>query len=715
MKRMHTSGALASLPRGLLCGLLLPLGGQMIRYLRSLSLVLVMAVLAACWGDRGATGPETELPEDTTAITDEQRFASLEALESKLEDLSAANLSRDAFNHAVAEWLAARAEFEASGIDPSSSIWARFRDGRLLIIANNLDPEPDSVAAGNVLSAVPRSTAPFPQEAPAAAGTPQLPATAQARLIQTFDANSHFGRGGQEAIQEMAAALTEAGYTVRTGGNDASVEGLRSIAGDGFFYINTHGGKGESRLGVTLNVYALQTSTVANIVRDLYPGIRRDLDAGRVVYMTANTSRTLLGREIWDTRYAITHLFVAEYWSFAANSIAFINACESAHEADVPSAFVAAMHAKDVGAYLGWTRAVGDQIAWRAARYFTDRMLGANRYLPETVPQRPFELELVLRNMLNRGYLRHDANNSNLVLRRDSASDAGLLRPSIMRLAPDTTLGVADLIGTMMIHGQFGPDSLPGRRVIVRDRGQEVPLSILAWTPDSIRVRLNLRASDPGFSGDVVVTSHGRKSNPRRLLAYHGTMVYTLTALGSQTLRVEMDLLARYDPDLVRSAPGEEPRPQTAPLVSRANLPAPFAEARWAASGTGWDGYHDCAISWSGSGTISAGTDGVSYVYGGHLNPAARTLASTFDAGTVRQKGYTETWVCPDETFQERQSVWAYSSDFQGPEDGSIPMQADHTWHILGGTRTRAITEGTVTLRWSTISPVPAFDPRQAK
>lgn len=688
----------------------------MIHYLRSRSLVLFTVVLAACGSDGGFTGPETELPVDTTATTDEQRFASLKAVESKLEELSEGNLSRDAFNQAVAQWLAARAEFEASGIDPSSSVWARFRDGRLLIIANNRDPEPDSSAAGNVLSALPPPTASAAHEARAAAAwSPELPGAAQARLIQTFDADSHFGRGGQAAIQEMAAALTEAGYTVRAEGNDASVEGLRSIAGDGFFYINTHGGRGESRLGEKLNVYALQTSTLSNRLRDLYPGIKRDLEGGRLVYMTAKNGKQSRGVDRWDTRYAITNLFVKEYWSFAANSIAFINACESAHEAGVPSAFVDEMHAKKVGAYLGWTRAVGDQIAWRAVRYFTDRMLGANRYLPENDPQRPFELELVLRDMLDSGYTRHDANNSNLVLRPDGASDAGILRPSIMRLAPDTTTGVAELIGTMMIHGQFGPNPGTEGRVIIRDRGQEVPLTILLWSPDSIRVRLKDRASDPGFSGDVVVISRGRKSNPRRLMAYHGTMVYTLRALGSQTLRVEMDLLGRFDPDRTRSAPGEEPVQQMAPLVSRTNLPVPFAEARWAASGEGRDGYHECTISWSGSGTIAVGTAGVSYIYDGRLNPAARTLASTFAAGTVRQQGYTETWICEDETFHEPQGVWAYSSDFENPPDGSIPMQVDYDWKIVGATRTGAISEGPITLQWTTISPVPAFDPGQAK
>jgi hypothetical protein len=672
------------------------------RSMRAFTVGLFLAVLAACGTEGGVVDPDP--PVDPTApITPEARLQALGAVEARFTQLLNAGLTPAAVSQALAASLRERREFAAVGIDETLNVWAEFTDGHLLIVSSDVRPTEDpALAAGADAQAA----------SPARSASGLLPRPATARILHAFR--------GAHAVERAVADLRgwfadpAVGYSVApvsSQGDSATVEVLRAVSGDGFLYLNAHGGKGVLRSGDT--IYSIQSATLVRPGNEA--AYDADLDSLRLTYHTArNGLVNARGDTLTDTRYGITQRFVQRYMSFGDDAVVFLNVCWSTSAHAEPSALLAAFHSRNARTVLGWSRNVYDDHALKAVRYFADRVLGGNRFMAETEPQRPFDVEQVLLDMEGKGLVRDPKSGAILIARpRPGAAENSMLRPSIMRLAPDSSLTVAERFGTMMIHGQFGPATDPGRSVIIRDRGQEVPLSILDWSPDSIRVRLKDRPSDPGFSGDVVVTSHGRKSNPRRLMAYSGPMVYTLRSLGTQTLRVEMDLLARFDPDRVRRAPGEQPAAQMGPLVTR-TIPFFLAEARWVASGAG--SVQGCTVRWSGSGTMSAATmlslEG-SYFYVGSLDPASRTLASTFDAYAPTRY---RTWDCKDESRSDDEFVSASSYDFAESPEGSIRMQIDPQWRIVGATRTATLDgEGSITLQWSTITPMPAFDPAQPK
>src|SRR5690606_23463195 len=117
------------------------------------------------------------------------RVAALEAVGAAVDDLSVQGLEGDALNEGIRQWLAARPEFEAAGVEEGSGAWARFTDGRMLIITTDRDPsEPDTAfeatvgAAGASIGAAPAATAPARSGLAASAAGP-LPASRQVRLM----------------------------------------------------------------------------------------------------------------------------------------------------------------------------------------------------------------------------------------------------------------------------------------------------------------------------------------------------------------------------------------------------------------------------------------------------------------------------------------------------------------------------------------------------
>jgi hypothetical protein len=109
--------------------------------------MIACALLAACGS---STDSPTDPPDDDpdgpgTTLTPAQRFAALEAVNVRIDALTGADAnSRRA---ELLSWLDTRSEFEDAGTNEDGSLWARFQDGRLLlIIANRADF--DAPAAG---------------------------------------------------------------------------------------------------------------------------------------------------------------------------------------------------------------------------------------------------------------------------------------------------------------------------------------------------------------------------------------------------------------------------------------------------------------------------------------------------------------------------------------------------------------------------------------
>lgn len=669
------------------------------------------ALFGAGCGDGAAApdppGPGGRLPPGE--LTDARRGAALAAVETRLAELDGADLPDAAVNDSLRRWLLARAEFEAAGVDESSSVWARFTDGRLLIIANNREPGPP---AGAEARADARSALPAVQPAAAGAGNAQLPVPIRARLLHSFGAGFE---QVQEPVRDLAGWLAAAGYDVVQGGEgDARVDVLRQVSGDGFFYFNTHGGKGRTRQGQ--DVFAVQTSSLVTPSTDNLADFRDDLDSGRLVYMTAKNGGKILGGLVddWDTRYAITHLFVDRYMSFGENSVVFFNVCFGANEHADVSSFVFAAHKKGAGLYVGWSRSVSSTAAFTAVRYFVDRLLGANRYRPEDPHQRPFDAAAVLEEMGREGLTTDASTGAQLVARPAVAGSASLLRPSIYALEPG-----ADGADEVTIHGLFGSDpGEAGRAVTVAG----VPVAVQEWTPE--RITVAVPRAGAGSSGDVVVTVRGRKSNARALVAWRGRMTFTLRSVGTLTQRMEFDLHLRGDPDRARQGPGEAP----ADLPREFSIQAiPDATGSYSVSGSyAWAVAGDpCPHTehWGGSGTLVYGPNQAGHhgmLYGGWVRGGdTRTL----ELGLVAHGEMTLRMRLGDPCHSDTTSPIAFTlaRELFG-NSATIPLALDGSFNILPG-RIEANVVGpfaehrtsTATLEWDAIPAHPASAGNQQK
>lgn len=750
-------------------GAIVPVLLQQLRRLRrhaAHALFLSLLAAAGCGGS-DVSGPVDSKPpggdppgtNPGASLTVEERHVAIDAVEDRARELGQRELSREEFNEALAAWFGSRAEFEAAGVDEeSSSVWARFTDGRLLVIANNRDPGAPSEAARDSTLPAPVSTvapsatnlaarteqgraspwaspwaSPSPRTMPspfrgsttpllqAAAGgqATELPESKKARILHSF--GSDFEQV-QAPVDDLAGWLEDAGYEIDRGKEgDASVEVLRNVSGDGVFYLNTHGGTGETRTGQ--KVYIIQSSTLKNKELEKSDIYQEDLDNGRLVYMTAKNGGKILGGLIddWDTRYAITYHFVEKYMSFGKNGLVFMNACFSGNPHSDISSFSFAMHKKGAGVYVGWTKSVGPDAAFTGARYMFDRLLGGNRYKPEDPAQRPFDWSLVLEDMNKKGLTVDRGTGAELVAKPASlnAPAMGVLAPSIY--AVSNLFDVDEGRAQLGISGIFGMDPGPAGQVTISGPGGEVALAVISWEPTFILA--DLPSTGPGSAGDVVVTVRGHKSNPRQLLRWQGPVTYTYLDGGTLTLRLDMELDVRLDPDLARKKPGEAPEPH--PLAFQHALVDGPPLGTWNASGQFVDSYGDCTATttWSGSGSLDSDiAAGRIWSFNTRLDFDQRRFdIDLFGGGGEFPMRMVVKCPTTTDTHESTIPIRVVSEVFDNggsrfsPYLGNAmeiqPERRVKSTHSQAGANAPA----TARFEWQTIRPVPAFDPKKPK
>jgi hypothetical protein len=215
-----------------------------------------------------------------------------------------------------------------------------------------------------------------------------------------------------------------------------------------------------------------------------------------------------------EVHYAITAEFVRQYMSFGTNSLVFFNACQS--DAITSADFKAACIAKHAGVYLGWTNNIDGQESFKAARFFFDRLLGANQQPPaESPPQRPFEITYVLEDMLLRHFDFHMGNKGVTNLTATPFFGYGgeptLLAPTLQVVIPPFIPGDVNVL----VDGSFGDDPRPNGTVMLGSNA----LTIDTWTPSRIL------CPAPASGGNLVVKVRGIKSNPLQLTEWHTQFV----------------------------------------------------------------------------------------------------------------------------------------------------------------------------------------------
>ena len=460
---------------------------------RILLLVPVLLLYGGCKKSEGPTSPGPPVPIGKP-ISDSLRTAVIGLVQQKFASLAWLNLPAD--NQQMAQFLKSLPAFEDAGV-LGGNAWGRFVDGRLLLVVHNR-PVGDSLL-GFEKSPIRRIVQ-----------DQDLPSSRQARVLNAM--GSHF----VNPTGALNALLSGNGYQIV--GGTGSVDSLKSVQGDGVFYISAHGGEG--LLSDSSHDFGVWTSTRADSIGE--KKYRTELDSKELCYLTEDVDDTLYGANpTVETHYAITRRFVIAYMAFGKNCLIYIDACRSANQG-FRDACLAASEG-ETGVYVGWTDYVGDQEAYRAARFVFDRLLGANASFTnnsppkEIPPQRPFDYKQVWADMDNRGFDRYqDRNNmGNLAYLTyyTKNSTFSLLAPSIMLVSVDEVNGQLHVVGT------FGTDPGESDRNVSVD-GVHLNVVEGMWTPTEIVCVIP--ASGAGSAGDVVVEVRGHKSNPVQLTDWSG-------------------------------------------------------------------------------------------------------------------------------------------------------------------------------------------------
>jgi len=533
------------------------------------------------WVPEGGSGPGAG-----GELTPEKRFASLRAVEAACAGLESRRLAPAAYLAELSAFMAKDPNYAETGVDERSlTVWGTFVDGRLHMVSHNFKP---GVSASSAAMAQRQKTG----AALAAKEETALPASRNARLLHSFFTPFD----GQPAIVEMSRWLDKRGYALQPGQEgDAHITTLRQLKGDGFFYINTHGGVKYTRYQDPRSPmrFSIQSSTLIDLALEAQPDFKADFADLRLTYFTAYNGLATVdgnGEEVGlkDTRYGITAEFVDAYWQFANDSVVVINACNSANSADNKWVvdFVDACHRKNAGLYLGWTEICSPPAAFDIPKYCVDRMLGANAFKPETPNQRAFPGEDVIADMQRRG-LNHDTGTeigAYFIAKPNPASLVShILSPSIHHLETDEMTERLHLVGVFgSVQGEVEVD--------------KVPVHVHSWSHDRVVCELK-PVSQGGAHGRVVARVGPLESNARWLTLWTLHIRYHEPSPLSGSLKIDgtATLHLRADIGQVREAPGEAPTSPARHTVATRESVFPLA-----ASGS-FDG-----ITWSGALTYTA-------------------------------------------------------------------------------------------------------------
>jgi hypothetical protein len=538
--------------------------------------------------------------------TEIAQWAAIDAL--TLEANSLPGLDRNADNAALLAFIRGRPEFVDSDIDPdSSSVWATFANGRLIIIGNDFNltnsatpaqptvltpltsPAPSSLKGSlserrSQISPLVASSASL---APLVPGTfSELPSSSSVRILTGvsgvgWDTNSN-------SLTDLTSWLKAQNY-IPVAGADASVASLKTVGGDGVFFFVSHGDLG----GRGNRQYGVWTSTKAKLGIELTAVTTGEFLESDVVG-TATTPPTLItlleneeqdlitGKWRKEWHYAITAQFVRTYFKpFSKASFVFLQVCDSDNAAAPIQDFKNAFFEKNASVYAGWTEQVNIVKAPNTARLIFDRLLGANQFALEMTPtaagivyshQRPFDFVSAMQDMI----LHNDCPNSNepadllcgvdqhtgAVLKftpnpnlTSNADIFGLLAPSI-----EFMVVFESAVENLTLAGLFGTDPGVGGAVTVggtnppagmtsTQGGVELPTCI--WHADLQTIGCgDLHPSGSGSSGNVQVTVRGHNSNIARITEWNGVFTYNMPAGGpgsSLNQRITLNPVFRGD------------------------------------------------------------------------------------------------------------------------------------------------------------------------
>lgn len=318
------------------------------RHFLALSLGLASGAIASLSGCGGGGGSKTS----GATVAPSERLAILDQATSKLASLNV--VDPETACQQMADFLKSLPEIEAAGVSKDRCAWGRFTDGRLLIVVNNR-----KVTDG-------RATRP---RTPPTRAAVYLPEGESVRIIDNL------GTAFEHVSDSLAEMLPRHGYgLVGDKVLKAGIDDLKQVKGDGIFYIESHGGLGSLRTGK--DTYGIYSGTLCTAAAEAT--YAADLDAGHLSYMVAEVDEDpVTAQRSIEPRYGIMPSFVEKYMSFGPASVVYVSACTSDN-----AEFKAACLRAGAGLYIGWTAPTLSFVAYSAASFLFDRLLGENRVAP---------------------------------------------------------------------------------------------------------------------------------------------------------------------------------------------------------------------------------------------------------------------------------------------------------------------------------------------
>jgi hypothetical protein len=465
----------------------------------------------------------------------------------------------------------------STAIAPDCTVLVRLTDGTPLSIYDDSALEP--VDAGTQPAELPES-AQEPRALALAAppSSVELPGSDKVLLGTIFDPT---------VLEAVDAVFKKRGYQPALGMTSADLRD--KVQNLGVLWIQTHSSHAcEDTEGnkhyciVTGDPEALGSSncTLNNPAHCAYNALDVLEDRASYAMSSSGTGRT----------FSINEAFIMRYWSFAPNSLVYIDSCGSMRRIPLANSlgwngYVLrdAIVAKGAGTMLGWSNTVGTDFSSRAAVFFFHRVLGGDeRHLPRnaaswklTPRQRPFSVPEVKAVLHAKGWDRETPREGNrfgsyLVIEQHSEAST-ILAPSLRNVtigdpAVATTVKEKAAGAELHLFGQFG--TKPG---LIAINEASVALNG-SWDSTHLVVSIPKNGSTSGGPVRVEVTPSSRAitSNSVPLTSWRGTartkVTYT-TSFGSPGPFAEINCSAlhyRADIHPFRMAPDEEARAGTA-------------------------------------------------------------------------------------------------------------------------------------------------------
>ena len=523
--------------------------------MKRLLATFAMVLFAACSGDNG-TAPQNNDDDDNggggTTTEDTLRVQALNDIAQQLDGWWSEG--PDTVAARAVAYLNTIPLFEEVGRDGPTGVWARFEDGRLLIIPNNLQqgaPE-DTLALFSGESRIASAPSLAPHTKVIGAGRAarrslriptsglQLPKSKQFRVWDGINGCFLTPRN------RIRTLLRNGGY-VEAPASSPTVDGFLKVRGDGVFVLFSHGGAG--KLEDNTYVYAVWTST--NVAFPVEASYDKMLDNQELAYMIM-PGRDSVGGCSTVANYGITAGFVANHMSFAQNSLVYLNVCQSG--TDAAGNLRTALGNAGASVVVGWDANLSVGFTFKTLPYLIDRLLGANDVEPKEDPkQRPFNIYDVRENMEAVGRVTDPVGGATLQVFKVSG-DFGLLAPTIQFLSVDDN-GVQP---HLTIAGLFGTDPGEANRSVTIN-GTE--LDNIDWYPTEINC--DIPESGSNASGTVVVKvgtgENARKSNEVNITEWRGELTYERDDPGDQTGQMKIKVRFLADIHSFRDKPGEDP------------------------------------------------------------------------------------------------------------------------------------------------------------